>query len=190
MERTPVPTSDAEYLKEDGLRLFQQGARAEALERFEMAAAAYSQQGDAAGQAEMRNNIGVLYRSQRNWPAALNSLRQAEEGFASLGADGRRAQVLGNLGDVYASKGDRVQAAREYSRAAELLAAVGDYERQSLVLRAMSLMRLRQRRWMEAIDLMAQSLRVRRRRNFLQWLFYIMLRFAIRLLTGGSAGTS
>lgn len=179
-----MPETDPKTLKEEGLALYREGARKEALKRFEMAADAYALEGDAAGEAEMRNNMGVVFRSQRNWPAAVGALEQAEAGFAELGDDGQRAQVLGNLGDVYASNGERHKAAVQYGRSAELLAAVGDYERQSQILRAMSLMRLRQRHWIAAMDLMAQSLQVRPTRNILQWLFYIMLRFTLNLLTG------
>lgn len=132
----------------------------------------------------MNNNIGVIYRMQRNWSAAEESLLQAESGFRALGDNLRRAQVLGNLGDVYASKHENKTAARYYSDSSELFAKVGDGEQQYRVLRTFSTMRIRQRNWPGAIDLMTRALEARPRRSFMQQLFYPILRLARRLWTG------
>jgi tetratricopeptide (TPR) repeat protein len=131
----------------------------------------------------MHNNIGVIYRMQRKWSAAEESLLQAESGFRALDDNLRRAQVLGNLGDVYASKHENKTAARYYSDASEQFANVGDGEQQYRVLRTFSIMRIRQRNWQEAIDLMTRALEVRPRRSFMQQLFYPFLRLARRLWT-------
>lgn len=179
-----MPEISADVLKEEGLALFSKGEPIGALARFEEAAEAYGVAGDAAGKAEMYNNIGVIYRLRRDWPAALSALSQAEKGFAELNDAQRRAQVLGNLGDVYASSGERDRAARYYSDSAELFAAVGDGDKQAQVLRAYSLMRLRQRQWLEAMDLMAKSLDARPRKNLFQHLFHRAIRFALKLLMG------
>ena len=50
---------------------------------------------------------------------------------------------------------------RAYSDAAEMMVAAGDREKQAQLLRALSLLRLRQRRLAESMLLMGQSLEVR-----------------------------
>ena len=174
--------SDA--LKEEGLALFRRGKRDEALLKFQEAAAAYAAAGNAAGQGEMLNNIGVIRRVQQNWAAAAAAFEEAESIFAASGDDNRRAQVLGNLGDLYAFQGEGEKAARYYSDGAELFAQNGDREKQSQLLRALSLLHLRQRHIAESIYLMEQSLRVRPHRNLLQRLFHILIRLTMKIMGG------
>jgi tetratricopeptide (TPR) repeat protein len=174
----------AERLKEEGLSLFQGHAYDQALARFEAAAQAYAAHQDAAGQAEMLNNMGVIYRLQRNRTAAITALRQAESIFIRLGHLSRQAQVLGNLADLYAAGRQRDEAARCYSTAAALLARSNEPLKQGQVLRALSLMRLRQGYWLEAMMRMEESLRVRPHTSLGQRLFRALLRFALPLITG------
>ncbi|MFN2190338.1 MAG: hypothetical protein ACK2T3_16370, partial [Candidatus Promineifilaceae bacterium] len=94
----------------------------------------------------------------------------------------RQGQVLGNLGDLDASMGYQEKAAISYSHSSELLSKAGEGDLQGAVLRAYSLMRLRQRRWIEAIDLMALSIEVRKNPSFFQKIFYYLLQFVRRLL--------
>jgi tetratricopeptide (TPR) repeat protein len=172
-------------LKEEGLALFNQGAYEDALGRFEAAAAAFAQAGEAAGQAEMLNNIGVVHRFRGNWQAAAEALTKAVRAFAEAGDVNRQGQALGNLGDLYAGKGEREQAARCYSEAAALFAQTKDGEKQSMVLRALSLLRLRQRRIFEAISYMEQSIRVHPRPGMGQRLLRFLIRFMFRVQGGG-----
>lgn len=169
-------------LKEEGLDLFRRGARDEALSVFGKAAEAYSQEGNTTGEAEMRNNMGVIYRLKRDWPAALNALNGAEAGFREVGDSRRRAQVLGNSGDLSASMRNYEDAAGYYSEASKLFASTGEGDMQGQVLRAFSLMRMRQRRWIEAIDLMAMSISVRNHPSFAQRLLHGLLQFTRKLL--------
>ncbi len=185
MNSDPAVTQDnqsPDSMKEEGLDLFRRGARDEALSVFAKAAEAYSLEGDAAGEAEMLNNMGVIYRLNRDWSAALNALNDAEVGFREAGDDRRRAQVMGNTGDLCASMRTYDDAAGYYSEASELLASAGEGDMQGQVLRAFSLMRMRQRRWIEAIDLMASSINVRNHPSFAQRLLHVLLQFARKLL--------
>lgn len=174
----------SDELKEEGLGLFRRGLHDEALAKFQKAAASYAEAGEAAGRGEVLNNIGVIRRVQREWEAAIAAFREAEEIFAETGDENRRAQVLGNLGDLYATQGEREKAARHYSDAAELMAQSGDREKQADLLRTLSLLRLRQRRVMEAMVLMEQSLSTRPRLNPMQRLFRGLIRFAMGLMGG------
>lgn len=174
----------SDQLKEEGLALFRRGMHDEALSKFEAAAHAYAESGDDIGRAEALNNVGVVQRVRRDWDAAEGALKEAIELFAKAGDENRHGQALGNMGDFYAFRGQADDAARYYSDGAELMARSGDGERQAQLLRALSLLRLRQRRVVEAVALMEQSLEARPQLNLLQRLFLAMIRFTGRLMGG------
>jgi tetratricopeptide (TPR) repeat protein len=179
----------SDELKQEGLMLFRRRLYDEAVTTFHTAADAYAGAGDEGGRFEMLNNIGVAQRLQRHWEPSLATLEQAREGFAGLGERVRQAQVLANVGDVYADQKQWDRAGHYYADSAGLFteAAVTAEERwmHSQVLRAISLARLRQRRWLEALDFMQQSLEARPRLGPLGWLFRGLIGLALRLLGGG-----
>lgn len=173
-----------QQLKEQGQAAFQRGAYDEALVVFEQAAVGFAAQDDAVGQGEMLNNMGVIYRVQREWETAVATLQQAQTLFQQISDVNRQAQTLGNLGDVYAAHKKPDEAARCYSDAAALFAQQGDRDKQSQVLRAISLLRLRQGYWMEAMMRMEESLTAAPRLGPFRWLFRGLLRFALGLFGG------
>jgi tetratricopeptide (TPR) repeat protein len=177
--------SNADELKAEAMSHFEQGRRREALAAFEAAAQAYQQADQPLDQAEMLNNAGVLQRLQGQHDDALTTLETAVAIFETAGDKARQAQALGNLGDLYAARKERLEAARSYSDAAELFAQVGDRERQSQVLRALSLHSTRQRRWLEALLYMEQSLTARPRLGPGQYLFRLLIRFMLALMGRG-----
>ncbi len=174
----------SDELKEEGLALFRRGQHEEALAKFEAAARSYAESENVAGEGEMFNNIGVLQRVLRNWDAAEKAFEQAIALFTTAGDEGRKGQALGNLGDLYAFRGQPEAAARYYSDGAEMLAKAGDHARQAQLLRALSLLRLRQRRIVESLGLMRLSLETRPALNPLQKLFLSLINFALRLAGG------
>lgn len=174
----------SEQLKEEGMALFRRGMYDEALSKFEAAAQAFGAADDDLGRAEALNNIGVVQRVRQEWDAAEEALKGAIDLFARAGDDNRHGQALGNLGDFYAFRGNSEMAAAYYGDGAEHLARSGDRERQAQLLRALSLLRLRQRRVLEAMTYMEQSLMVRSRLNPLQRLLLLMIRFSGRLMGG------
>jgi tetratricopeptide (TPR) repeat protein len=171
-----------EEAKAAGLQYFQQKQFKAALEQFAIAEKAFAAAGDGHGRAEMLNNIGVIYRMQRKYVDALGVLETAVALFAAAGDPTRQAMTLGNIGDLLAAQRKREDAARAYSDAAALFAAAKAPVGQSQVLRALSLLRLRQGQFLAAMVHMEQSLRVRPRRGPLQWLFLQMLRLALGVL--------
>ena len=173
-----------DQLKEEGLQQFQRKAYGEALRLFKTAVSLYTSQNNQPAQAEMLNNIGVIYRMQHNYDDAIVALQEAEAIFAGLSALEQQGQTLGNLGDLFAAKKDKQEAARCYSDASELLAAANALPQQGQVLRAFSLMRLRQGQWLEAITLMEQSLTVRPRLGVGNYLLRSLLRFGLGLIRG------
>jgi tetratricopeptide (TPR) repeat protein len=179
-----MPDTIAENLKATGLAHFRNGAYPEALADFEAAVEAYTAAGDTAGRAEMLNNIGVIHLRRRNFEAAAAALNEARSAFAAAGDVDRQAQTTGNLGDLYAAQRRRQEAADHYSSAAQLFAQISARQKQADVLRAYSLMAIRQRDMITAINLMTESLRVRPKRSIGQQLFYLLLRIVLRLMAG------
>ena len=108
-------TDNPKILKEEGMAFFKQGARDEALVHFQKAAEGFGEQEDYLNQAEMFNNIGVIYRVNRQWQPAEDALLKAETAFAELGDDVKRAQVLGNLGDLNVRRKEFERAKNYYS---------------------------------------------------------------------------
>lgn len=180
MTSSPNPQA----LKDEGMRLFQQGKRREALTAFEQAAIGFAAQDDLGNQAEMLNNIGVVQRVQGEWETAVSTLTQAADLFHQIGDTSRQAQTLGNLGDLFAGQKNYPEAARHYSNAAAQFAQSNEKEKQAQVLRALSLMELRRGQWLAAIMRMEESLQARPRPSLPQRLFKALLRFANRLLGG------
>jgi tetratricopeptide (TPR) repeat protein len=171
-------------LKDEGMRLFQQGQHQQALAAFEQAAAAFAAQEDVGNQAEMLNNMGVILRVRGEMDTAGTILNQAAELFAQIDDNTRHAQTLGNLADLYAQQKKYTEAARHYSNAAAQFSQSDEKENQAQVLRALSLMELRRGQWLAAIVRMEESLQARPRLSLPQRIFKWLIRFANRLLGG------
>ncbi len=136
-QTTSDQTRSAQEMKEEGLRLFQEGLYLEAAERFEQARQAFGSEGDVVEAAEMLNNLGIVHRMRRQWDEAVAALEEAQSAFAALGDIDREAQVLGNLGGLYASQGQRERAVASLREAATIFAEVGDDQRQGETLLAL-----------------------------------------------------
>lgn len=171
----------ADQLKAQGMQLFQQKRLDEALSTFATAVDAYKNEGDEYGRAEMLNNIGVIQRVKGNPQAAIAALSEAGEIFSQLGKANEQAQTLGNLADIYAMNKQQDEAAKCYSEASALFAQIGERGNQAQVLRAYSLMRMRQGQWLDAMLRMEESLSVKPRIGPIRWLFRGALRFALGL---------
>jgi tetratricopeptide (TPR) repeat protein len=129
--------ASASELKEEGLRLFQEGLYEEAVSRFRQAQEMFAAEGDETEAAEMVNNLGVVYRVQGRWDEAIAALEEARAAFVRLGDRNREAQTLGNLGGLYASKHERDKARDCLRQAADIFAELGDTQRQGETLLAL-----------------------------------------------------
>lgn len=127
----------AQELKQEGLRLFEEGLYDEAGETFEQAREMFVTAGEESEAAEMVNNLGVIYRLQGKWDEAIASLEDARAIFARLGDQEREAQTLGNLGGLYSSKGERDKAKECLRQAADIFAELGDEQHQGETLLAL-----------------------------------------------------
>jgi tetratricopeptide (TPR) repeat protein len=129
--------ANAEALKAEGLRLFEEGLYEEAVERFGQAQELFAAEGKQVEAAEMLNNLGVVYRLMGQWDQARAALEEAQAAFGRLGNRNREAQTLGNLGGLLASQGDRLRAQEYLRQAAEIFDELGDTQRQGETLLAL-----------------------------------------------------
>jgi tetratricopeptide (TPR) repeat protein len=175
----------SDELKQRGMEAYRRGDYKGATEIFQQAAASYEAAGEPAGHGEMLNNLGVIYRLEKEYERAEAALEQAEQIFVEIGDHNRHAQTLGNRADLRMDQDRREEAAADYRAAADLFEADGDGWKGAQVLRALSLLRLRQRRWLEAIMIMQESLETRPRLGPGQWLMKQLFGFALGLIRGG-----
>jgi tetratricopeptide (TPR) repeat protein len=180
-----VADKKPEELKEEGMARFNRGHHDEALVIFQQAAKEYREAEDLLGQGEMLNNIGVIYRLDRNLGAAEEALNQANKIFSELGDEVRQAQVLGNLGDLSSRRKDYLRAEQYYSESSALFAGAGEYTMQADVLRMLSLMQIRKRNLWAAVDAMQRSLKVRPKMSIPQRMLSLLLSLATKILSGG-----
>lgn len=131
----------AQELKQEGMRLFQEGLYEEAAVQFGQAREMFAAEGNEIEAAEMMNNLGVVHRMQGEWDQAIETLEEAQAIFVRLGDGGHEAQTLGNLGGLYASKGERDKAKECLRQAADIFAELGDHQLQGETLLALGVQR-------------------------------------------------
>ena len=175
---------DPQTIEAEGQRLFAQKQYKEAAERFALAQRAFAETGHELKATEMLNNVGVVYRRAGKHKEAANALEEARQTFARLGDQRRQAQALGNLGGLYRASGQIEKAARHFKDALPLFHQLGDSQAESVTWRALSTVRLRQRRWLEAVLAYDSSLTCLKRLSLGQRLFHLLLGWLLHLLSG------
>ena len=150
-ERDQPNTDKAHELAEEGRLLYRQGELDEALSCLRQAYRQYKDQDDQNGVAETANDLGVLSTVLRRYDEAEKWLRESQRLFVDMQDYDGEAQTLGNLGSMYQAQGDLKQAAANLQQAADRFHLVGDDDRRSATLRVLSIVRLRQFRFLQAI---------------------------------------
>jgi tetratricopeptide (TPR) repeat protein len=144
-------SKEGDRLVDEGRTFYRQGDMGKAQERLQQAYKVYQEQGNMNGLAETANDLGVLLTVLRRFSDAESWLRQAHRLFVEMQDYDGEAQTLGNLGSMYQSQGDLKEAAAHLQQAADRFHLVGDDERRADTLRALSIVRLRQFRFLQAV---------------------------------------
>jgi tetratricopeptide (TPR) repeat protein len=156
---------DPEALAREGRELYRQGDFEAARVRLYEAYEAFKDAGDLNGVAETANDVGVLYTVQQHYAEAESWLLQAQSRFVDLQDYEGEAQTLGNLGSLCQARGDLQQAAAYLQQAADRFHLVGDDEKRSATLRVLSIVRLRQMRFLQALAAYEAALACHPRQN-------------------------
>jgi tetratricopeptide (TPR) repeat protein len=146
-----TPKSEAQELAEQGRLFYRQGELDEALSQMQRAFELYQAQQDRSGVAETANDIGVLYTVLQRHQEAEKWLYEAHRLFVEMQDYDGEAQTLGNLGSMFRARGDLKQAAANLQLAVDRFHLVGDDERRSATLKVLSMVRLRQFRFLQAL---------------------------------------
>src|SRR5690349_8792173 len=103
-------STNPDELRDEGRRLFRDGAMAEAIDHLQKALDGYIAANQTVMAAEMMNDLGVVYRTEGRLDKAAEMLEKAREAFAKVGERDREAQTLGNLALLYKKQGNNDKA--------------------------------------------------------------------------------
>lgn len=136
-------------LQEQGVALFRKGKYEAALQKFNEALAAATDQ--VKQTAEIYNDVGVTYKQLADYSAAHQALNEAMLRFTQLQDQKGEAQTLGNRASVYEAEGRLDEAIETYKESAAMLEAAGESELAMYVWQAISRLRTKQGQYIAAI---------------------------------------
>ncbi len=176
--------ADGQALADQGRALYRQGDLGGAQSLLHQAYDAYKPAEDQDGIAEAANDLGVLLTVQRRYEEAETWLRDAQRRFVDLQDYDGEAQTLGNLGSMYQARGDLIQAAAHLKQSVDRFQLGGDHEQRAATLKVLSVVRLRQFRFLEALAAYDAALACYPHpsgfQRLLRWLFGLPLRLLQR----------
>lgn len=141
--------SIATELHEAGIAQFRQGNMDAALSNLQEALQAAPE--SSRQQAEIYNDLGVVYRELEDYDAAFNALDEAMAIFKELNDAKGQAQTLGNLGALLEAEEDYETAVNSYKQSAKMLEELGESEMAMYVWQAISRLRTRQGQYIAAL---------------------------------------
>ncbi len=141
----------ASSLRDTALTYYQKSKYLDAAKCFAQARDTYRAEGDRAMSAEMQNNLGVVYRAQKNYPLALQTIETALVELREINDTPRIAQALGNLGSVLLEMNQLDRAAQVLNESLELFDLQKDKARRSEILRLLGEVRLKQGKFVEGM---------------------------------------
>ena len=130
----------------------------EAIELFQEAREGYDASGDPLQAAEIANNLSVALIQVGRHQAALDNLVGTYDIFLDRGEMIKAAQALGNEAAAHEGLNNWGRAESLYQQAAERFSDLDDHDSQRFTLQALSRVRLRQGRAIEAVSTMRGAL--------------------------------
>jgi tetratricopeptide (TPR) repeat protein len=177
-------SDDVQALIDEGRFSYRQAEYREALSYLQQAYDQCQASGDEGRMAEVANDMGVVYTVLGQWKEAERWLDQANTLFVRLQDYDGQAQALGNLGSMFRARGDLRQAAANLQLAADRFHLVGDDERRSMTLKALSIIRLRQLRFLLALVAYNAALACQPNLTLFDRLLRSLFSLPIRMLQG------
>lgn len=170
---------------DEGRLYYRQGEYERAISTLEAIYEQCKNEGLLRQMAEIANDLGVIHTVLNRWTEAEKRLNEAHALFTRLQDYSGEAQTLGNLGSMYRARGDLHQAAANLQLAADKFRLVGDDERRALTLKVLSVVRLRQLRFLQALAAYDAALACIPKPSI--WVRFLRRLFALpfKLLPGG-----
>jgi tetratricopeptide (TPR) repeat protein len=150
-ENVEQPRDEMQTRLEQGRLCYRQGEYQDALSHLAAVHAHYLEENNENLTAQVANDIGVVYTVMQRWQEAEKSLDEAYNLFTKLQDYSGEAQALGNLGSLFRAKGDLKAAAANLQLSADRFHLVGDTERRAMTLKVLSMVRLSQFRFLQAL---------------------------------------
>jgi tetratricopeptide (TPR) repeat protein len=141
-------------------------------------------QGQEGQAAEIANDLGVVYTVLKRWGEAEKWLAEAQQRFVRERDLSGEAQTLGNMGSMYRVRGDLKRASALLQLSADRFHIVGDADHRAASLRALSLVRLRQLRPLQAVAAYSAALACQPEPNLAVRLLIKLLDLPFRLRVG------
>ncbi|MBN1936638.1 MAG: tetratricopeptide repeat protein [Anaerolineae bacterium] len=146
-----IQSSEIQSRIDEGRLYYRQREHERALSALEAAYEQCKNQGDLRHMAEIANDLGVIHTVSNQWTEAERRLNEAHNLFTNLQDYSGEAQALGNLGSMFRARGDLQQAAANLQLAADKFHLMGDDERRAMTLKVLSMVQLRQLRFLQAL---------------------------------------
>lgn len=181
-----MSNSSGRKIHEQGVALFRQEAYPAALEKFEEA---LRNADDSRHSAEIYNDIGVTQTRLENYGAAHLALDEAMARFTELDDQKGQAQTLGNRAALFQAEDLLDDAVETYKQSATMFERAGENEMAMYVWQAVSRVRMKQGRHIEAIGAYEEGVDNMPKGSFKRTILQKILRMPGALLgTGSSAG--
>lgn len=177
-------TNEAKTYLEEGRLSYRQGKFNEALSHLYVAYERYSEDKDTSRVAEVANDMGVVCTVLQRWDEGEKWLDEAHDLFTKVSDYNGEAQTLGNLGSMFRAQGDLKQAAANLQLAADRFHLVGDDERRAATFKALSIVRLSQFRFLQALAAYDAALVCEPNPTFLHRFLQRILSIPLRMIQG------
>lgn len=141
--------TSAKNLHEDGVALFRTGNLEAARDKLQQALQAAPE--NSRSEAEIYNDLGVVFRELEDYEAASNALDEAMNRFTALDDAKGQAQTLGNRGALLEAEEEYEAAVDAYKQSAKTLEELGESEMAMYVWQAVSRLRTHQGQYIAAI---------------------------------------
>lgn len=149
-----------------------------AASKYEAAASEYRQAGDPLMAAEMSNNRSVVLIKLGKFSAALQASQGTDRLFAEAGDLRRQAIALGNQAAALEGLKQGDQALALYRQSADLLKQIGEQDMRAYILKNISMIQFRRRKYIEALAFMRMALEAQKRlslrERILKWLLGVV----------------
>jgi tetratricopeptide (TPR) repeat protein len=166
---------------DQAMKLFKADEFDQAALLFQQAAVEFEQAGQFSLAAEARNNQSVALLQAGKPDEALKAARGTEDIFSSTGDPLRQAQALGNQAAALQDLNQLGQAADLYLKAAEIFKSINQLDFFTLVMKNVSSIRMKQRRFLDSLFAMNQALSVKRNLTLRERLIRSLSNLAFRM---------
>ncbi|HMR64495.1 MAG TPA: tetratricopeptide repeat protein [Anaerolineae bacterium] len=172
---------------DEAVNLFRQGqleaARDKLQEALQLAADGTRQQ------AEIYNDLGVVYTQLQMYEAADEALDKAMEGFIALADRKGQGQTLGNLAALCQAEDELEEAVEIYKESAQILEEVGESEMAMYAWQAISKIRMKQGQYIAAIGAYEEGVENMPQSSFKRKILSQILKAPTKFIGGSSGGS-